>query len=69
MLVDQQTEATTVPLNEPPLQGTLELANSPLSELSVLAFEAGQSWARPRLLPLWEAQVGALCECVQVSHH
>lgn len=29
-----------------------------LSEMAVLGFEIGMSWANPRLLPIWEAQFG-----------
>ncbi|RXK41404.1 oxoglutarate dehydrogenase (succinyl-transferring), E1 component [Tremella mesenterica] len=60
MFVDQVTEQCSVPLNEniDAGKGRLELANSSLSEMAVLGFEVGMSWARPNLLPIWEAQFG-----------
>ncbi|ORX36355.1 Thiamin diphosphate-binding protein [Kockovaella imperatae] len=60
MLVDQNDESCIIPLNEAidSSKGRLELANSSLSEMAVLGFEVGMSWARPTLLPIWEAQFG-----------
>ncbi|KAJ7175983.1 thiamine diphosphate-binding protein [Mycena filopes] len=67
MLVDQRTEAVSVPLNEAlDAQGRLELANSSLSEMAVLGFEYGASWERPNLLPIWEAQFGDFFNGAQV---
>ena len=70
MYVDQVDESCVVPFNEAidPSKGRLELANSEsprssqlnpgsLSEAAVLGFEIGMSWAMPKLLPIWEAQV------------
>lgn len=56
--VDQATEQAHVPLNATASAsgGQLELCNSSLSELAVLAFEQGQAWARPDLLPIFAAQ-------------
>ena len=60
MFVDQVTEQCIIPLNEAiaASKGRLELANSSLSEMAVLGFELGMSWASPKLLPIWEAQFG-----------
>ncbi|WWD16700.1 oxoglutarate dehydrogenase (succinyl-transferring), E1 component [Kwoniella shandongensis] len=60
MFVDQKTESCLIPLNQAfsPEAGKLELANSSLSEMAVLGFEVGMSWASPKLLPIWEAQFG-----------
>ena len=61
MLVDQRTEAVTVPLNNMSTSTKLELANSSLSEMAVLGFEYGMSWENPRLLPIWEGISAGLC--------
>lgn len=59
MFVDQKDESCYVPLNDSlKAPGKLELANSSLSEMAVLGFEIGMSWANPGLLPIWEAQFG-----------
>ncbi|QRW18860.1 pyruvate dehydrogenase E1 component alpha subunit [Rhizoctonia solani] len=47
MLVDQQTERVTVPLNTLETEKKLELANSSLSEMAILGFEYGLSWDSP----------------------
>ncbi|CAE6425949.1 unnamed protein product [Rhizoctonia solani] len=56
MLVDQQTERVTVPLNTLQTEKKLELANSSLSEMAILGFEYGLSWDSPNRLVIWEAQ-------------
>ncbi|GAB1519404.1 hypothetical protein RhiTH_002470 [Rhizoctonia solani] len=56
MLVDQQTERVTVPLNTLETEKKLELANSSLSEMAILGFEYGLSWDSPNRLVIWEAQ-------------
>ncbi|KDN33438.1 hypothetical protein RSAG8_13472, partial [Rhizoctonia solani AG-8 WAC10335] len=56
MLVDQQTERVTVPLNALETEKKLELANSSLSEMAILGFEYGLSWDSPNRLVIWEAQ-------------
>ncbi|KAF7984618.1 hypothetical protein HWV62_12831 [Athelia sp. TMB] len=67
MLVDQHSESVHVPLNsELGSDGKLELANSSLSEMAVMGFEYGQSWERPNLLPIWEAQFGDFFNGAQV---
>ncbi|CAE6410650.1 unnamed protein product [Rhizoctonia solani] len=58
MLVDQQTERVTVPLNTLQTEKKLELANSSLSEMAILGFEYGLSWDSPNRLVIWEAQFG-----------
>ncbi|CUA77588.1 dehydrogenase E1 and transketolase domain containing 1 [Rhizoctonia solani] len=58
MLVDQQTERVTVPLNTLKTEKKLELANSSLSEMAILGFEYGLSWDSPNRLVIWEAQFG-----------
>ncbi|KAG8718476.1 hypothetical protein FRC08_005209, partial [Ceratobasidium sp. 394] len=58
MLVDQQTERVTVPLNALPTEKKLELANSSLSEMAILGFEYGLSTSSPNRLVIWEAQFG-----------
>ncbi|CAE6462804.1 unnamed protein product [Rhizoctonia solani] len=58
MLVDQQTERVTVPLNALETEKKLELANSSLSEMAILGFEYGLSWDSPNRLVIWEAQFG-----------
>ncbi|KAF9433774.1 hypothetical protein BGZ76_008999 [Entomortierella beljakovae] len=68
MLVDQTTERVHIPLNAmSESQGHLEVANSSLSELAVLAFEAGMSYETPKMLNIWEAQFGDFFNSAQVT--
>ncbi|MBI1327524.1 MAG: 2-oxoglutarate dehydrogenase E1 component [Alphaproteobacteria bacterium] len=43
-----------------------EVHNSPLSELAVLGYELGYTWADPRSLVIWEAQFGDFVNGAQV---
>ncbi|KAJ1678135.1 hypothetical protein EV182_004700, partial [Spiromyces aspiralis] len=80
MMVCQETENVYIPLNDlasadaaaaatmpgETQAGRLEVANSHLSELAVLGFEYGASWANPNLLPIWESQFGDFNNSAQV---
>ena len=67
VLVDQETEAQYVPLNDLQAdQAAFEVIDSPLSEASVLGFEYGYSLAEPHALILWEAQFGDFANGAQV---
>jgi len=67
MLFDAETGASYVPLNHlGPEQATIELVNSPLSEVGVVGFEYGMASADPRRLVVWEAQFGDFANGAQV---
>ncbi|HVU86763.1 MAG TPA: 2-oxoglutarate dehydrogenase E1 component [Pirellulales bacterium] len=53
-------------LNLSPTQATVEIVNSPLSEVGVLGFEYGYSLDRPSTLVMWEAQYGDFVNVAQV---
>ncbi|MFC7735044.1 2-oxoglutarate dehydrogenase E1 component [Roseomonas sp. GCM10028921] len=66
-LIDQQTQAEYVPLNNiREGQKRLEAFNSLLSEFGVLGFDYGYSLADPNTLVLWEGQFGDFANGAQV---
>jgi 2-oxoglutarate dehydrogenase E1 component len=67
VLHDAQNGLTYAPIkNLPGALATMELHNSPLSELATLGFEYGYSAAAPETLVLWEAQFGDFVNGAQV---
>lgn len=67
VLVDAETEAPRVPLNEIRSgQARLEGINSPLSEYGTLGFEYGYSLCARDELVIWEAQFGDFANLAQV---
>ncbi len=67
VLVDQNTQAEYVPLNNiRDGQPRLEAFNSLLSEFGVLGFDYGYTLADPDTLVLWEAQFGDFANGAQV---
>src|SRR5262249_37138224 len=59
VLHDTNTDDAYVPLEHlAPNQAPFTVVNTMLSELAVLGFEYGFSWADPRNLVVWEAQFG-----------
>lgn len=65
MLVDQETGKLLIPLNGLN-RGSLEIANSILSEYAVLAFEYGFAIDSPNNLAIWEAQFGDFFNGAQI---
>jgi 2-oxoglutarate dehydrogenase E1 component len=67
VLHDAETGATVTPIrNLPGALASIEIHNSPLSELATVGFEYGYSAASPETLVLWEAQFGDFVNGAQV---
>lgn len=67
VLFDYETGAQHLSLNHlAPKQGSVEVLNSPLSEIGVMGFEYGYSLDTPDGLVLWEAQFGDFVNVAQV---
>lgn len=69
VFINQENGKAYTPLNhiKPfPLQASLEIVNSPLSEASVLGFEYGYSLENTNALVLWKAQFGDFANGAQV---
>jgi 2-oxoglutarate dehydrogenase E1 component len=67
VLHDQEVRSSYVPLAHLfPGQPRVEIINSLLSELAVLAFEYGYATSSPETLVIWEAQFGDFANCAQV---
>jgi len=67
ILHDFKTDERHAPLQTVAESGaSLELYNSPLSEVAVLGFEYGYSLDAPNRLVIWEAQFGDFCNVAQV---
>ncbi len=67
VLHDHKTGQEFSPIqNLPTAQVSMELHNSPLSEIAALGFEYGYSQEAPETLVLWEAQFGDFVNSAQV---
>jgi len=67
VLVDQNTEARYVPLNNLGMtQKNYEVIDSSLSEFAILGYEYGYSLGQPNGLTLWEGQFGDFANGAQV---
>jgi len=67
VLHDARSGQTHTPMKHlPGASASLELHNSPLSELATLGFEYGYSAAAPETLVMWEAQFGDFVNGAQV---
>ncbi len=66
VLHDQDSGATLTPLKRVRENSHVEIIDSALSELAVMAFEYGFASAEPRTLPIWEGQFGDFANGAQV---
>ncbi|PZR66252.1 MAG: multifunctional oxoglutarate decarboxylase/oxoglutarate dehydrogenase thiamine pyrophosphate-binding subunit/dihydrolipoyllysine-residue succinyltransferase subunit [Solirubrobacterales bacterium] len=67
VLHDARTGQRVCPMQSlPGARSTMELHNSPLSEIACLGFEYGYSQEAPETLVLWEAQFGDFANAAQV---
>jgi len=67
VLHDEESGASYIPMQHlGDGQGSLQVWDSPLSEIAVLGFEYGYSLDCPQGLTLWEAQFGDFCNVAQV---
>lgn len=66
LLVDQEKDSFYYPLKAAGSQGRFDAYESHLSEMAVLGYELGYSWADPNTLTCWEAQFGDFVNGAQI---